>query len=124
MRSASLFPEEAEVVVADDQELEIESLGNGVDDGHEAGNQIRAEPTVLFIQNEKMAMFLDRELGTGDKAQTYGNNIADGASLACKNIFLVPIPFDAEVNGSLTFFDLGGAHYHKILFQDFLEGIG
>ena len=52
-----VFPKEIDIVVADDQELEIEFLGNGVDDGHEAGDQVRPEPAVLFIQDEKAAVF-------------------------------------------------------------------
>jgi hypothetical protein len=49
-------------VVADDQEREIELLGDGVDDGHVAGDQVGFEPAVLVVEDEELSVLLVREL--------------------------------------------------------------
>ncbi len=75
--AVGIFPEEADIVVADDQELEIQFPGNSVYDGHEAGDQVRTEPAVLLIQDQEPPMFPFRQLREGNEPQAHRDDIAD-----------------------------------------------
>ena len=49
--AVSIFPEEIDIMMADNQNLELEFLGNGVNNMHQARYQVRAKPAILLVQD-------------------------------------------------------------------------
>jgi hypothetical protein len=114
--------EEGDVVVADHQDLEAERAGGVVNHFDEARNELRPEPAVLFIENEKAAVPLRIESRKGEHPQAHAQDVGNGAPLAAHDVFFLAIAKDGKLDGRGAALEIGRGSELDRLLEDLLEG--